>query len=139
VLRSEVGPATMHLISASASSLPVSPMHAEDDELTTALASSVTSQLSLEEWLSSYDNEKRCYTSAALEADIKLRRAEVFAHAGRSSNPSVPPDPLCTAVAFEVLDDVGRHCGRFQVPLSFPSLLPTAAARCPCPRCCRDG
>lgn len=50
----------------------------------------------LSEWLESYELETSRFSSASLAAEVKLRRAEVFAE-------QLPkPHPLLTAVSFEV-------------------------------------
>ena len=63
----------------------------------------------LDEWLHDYDVEQSCYNSLALEAEVKLRRAQVF-----TANMEYP-SALQTAVAFEVFDAVARVCGRYKV------------------------
>ena len=61
----------------------------------------------LVEWLDGYQGEQDNFASAAIAAEVKLRRAEVFTqHLPR-------PNPLLTAVAFEVLDLVGGLFGRY--------------------------
>ncbi len=63
----------------------------------------------LDEWLSDYDVEQSRYQSLALEAEVKLRRAQVF-----TANMEFP-SALQTAVAFEVFDLVAGVCGRYKV------------------------
>lgn len=61
----------------------------------------------LAEWLESYNEEQAAFSSAAIAAEVKLRRAEVF------TQHMPKPNPLLTAIAFEVLDLVGGLFGRY--------------------------
>ena len=52
--------------------------------------------------------EERGFASAAIAAEVKLRRAEVFCQHREL------PSELMTAVAFEVWDDVCKIFGRYE-------------------------
>ncbi len=93
----------------------LTPPGAADDSMDYVIEA--RNRVHLDEWLNDYDVEKSCYNSLALEAEVKLRRAQVF------TSKMAYPNGLQTAVAFEIFDSVARVCGRYKVCVLCPSQL----------------
>lgn len=61
----------------------------------------------MHEWIASYQDEENAYSSVVVKNMAKLKRASVFGARLES------PNTLETAVAFEVLEEIGSVFGRY--------------------------